>query len=168
MNNSRQDKIDAILQAEYEAYREQPFNHRITYHNTLDRITDVVDVDRQEAANIKERFKDLYLRPYSNKSYQLNHDAFERLNELRDDIPASDELQDDIFDVLAEEYKNTPASPSMSRKELHDRINTGDLSIDLNLYLLSLRGVVNVDQQTGIGNSGYVSARLSEAARRRI
>lgn len=72
MSDSRQENIDAVLESEYEIFKEQPFNHRITFHNTLDRITDVVDVDRQEAQNIRERFKDLYLRRYSSSSYQLS------------------------------------------------------------------------------------------------
>jgi len=168
MSDSRQEKIDAVLEAEYEVCKEQPFTHRISYHNTLDRITDVIDVDRQEAANVKQRFKDLYLRRYSNKSYQLNWDAFQRLSELRDDIPVSDELQDDIFDALSEEYKDNPASPSVSREDLHDSIDASELAIDLNLYLLDLRGYVTVDQQTGIGNRGYVRTRISDRAKSKI
>lgn len=170
MGQSRQEQLDRCVEIVYDNFvNPLPHNYYITSQQVRMLVKDRFEVDRTEAANIATLFDDRYIRERPTKNGNLfNLEGIQRAAELGKDVPLDDDLQDEIIEFLHDAYLESPSKPLVNRDNLHAEVDGSETAIDLNLYVLKLRGWVETRTHSGVGDAGYHSAELTEATRSQL
>ncbi|MFD1572216.1 hypothetical protein [Halorubrum laminariae] len=167
---NRQQQLDEVLEHFYDGFIDpQPHTFYITAGHAIQQIEDILDVDSREAQDVWQLFNDRYViqRPTKNGDL-LSHEGIERVDEIRDDVPVDEELQEDLVDYLYDYYLENPSRAAVERDQLLTDFDVSETKIDLNLYILKTAGWVETNTQMGIGDAGYRSVELTEMGRRQL
>lgn len=166
----RQQQLDEVLEHLYDEFIDpQPHNFYISPGHAIQQIQEVLDVDNREAQDVWQLFKDRYVRPRPTKNSDLlSHEGIERIDELRDDVPVDEDLQEGLVDYLHDYYLENPSRAAVERDQILEDFDESETKIDLNLYLLKTAGWIETNTQTGIGDAGYRSAELTEIGRQKL
>lgn len=169
-STDRQQQLDEVLEHFYdELIDPQPHNFYITAGHAIQQIQEVLDVDSQEAQDVWQLFKDRYVYPRPTKNSDLlSHEGIERVDEIRDDVPVDEDLQEELVDYLYDYYLERPSRAAVERDKILEDFDGSEIKIDLNLYILKTAGWVETNTQMGIGDAGYRSAELTEIGRMQL
>jgi hypothetical protein len=167
-SNNRQEQLDEVLEHFYDDLIDpQPHTFYISPGHAINQIEEILDVDSREAQDVWQLFKDRYVhtRPAKNSDL-LSHEGVERVDEIRDNVPVDEDLQEELVDYLHDHYLESPSRAAVERDQLLEDFDASELKIDLNLYVLRTAGWVETNTQTGIGDAGYRSVEMTEIGRK--
>ncbi|MFD1588521.1 hypothetical protein ACFR9U_16200 [Halorientalis brevis] len=167
---NRQQQLDEVLEHFYDEFIDpQPHTFYISAGHAIQEIENTLNVDSQEAHDVWQLFKDRYVHPRPTKNSDLlSHEGIERVDEIRDDVPVDEDLQEELVDYLYNYYLENPSRAAVERDQLLDDFSASETKIDLNLYILKTAGWVETNTQVGIGDAGYRSAEISEIGRKKL
>ena len=169
-SSNRQQQLDTVLEHFYDDFIDpQPHTYYISAGHAINQIEDILDVDSREAQDVWQLFKDRYVHPRPTKNSDLlSHKSIERVDELRDDVPVDEDLQEELIDNLYDYYLDNASRPAVERDQLLDDFDVSETKIDLNLFILRTAGWVETNTQVGIGDAGYASVELTDIGRRKL
>jgi len=169
-SGNRQQQLDEVLEHFYKGLIDpQPHTFYITPGHAIQEIQEVLDVDSREAQDVWQLFKDRYVRSRPAKNGDLlSHEGIERVDQIRDNVPLDENLQEEIVEYLYDHYLESPSRAAVERDQLLQDFDASETKIDLNTYILKTAGWVETNTQMGIGDAGYTSIELTEIGRKRL
>lgn len=169
-STDRQQQLDEVLEHFYDEFIDpQPHNFYIINASAIQQIQAVLDADRQEAQDVWQLFKDRYVRPRPMKNGDLlSHEAVERVDEIRDDVPVDEDFKEELVDYLYDYYLENPSQAAVERDQILEDFDESETKIDLNLYILKTAGWVETNTQIGVGDAGFRSVELTEIGRKEL
>lgn len=98
-------------------------------------------------------------------SWELSPKAVQRAEELGEDILLDEEIQDEILEILLENYRDNPMRPAVSRDTLIKALDCSEDELDHNIWLLKKKRYV--ETETYLGDSrGYREVKITDLGRR--
>jgi hypothetical protein len=169
-STNRQQQLDEVLEHFYDELMDpQPHNFYISSGMAINNIQEILDVDGREAQDVWQLFKDRYVYPRPTKNSDLlSHEGIERVDEIRDDVPVDEDLQEQLVNYLYEAYIESPSRAAVDREQILDDFDESEKKLDLNLYILKTAGWVETNSMVGIGDEGYRSVELTELGRKQL
>lgn len=167
---NRQNQLDEVLEQFYDEFIDpQPHTFYIAAGQAINHIQDILNVDSQEAQDVWQLFHDRYVYPRPTKNSDiLSHEGIERVDEIRDDVPVDEKLQEELTDYLYDYYLENPSRAAAERDQILNDFDESETKIDLNLHILKTAGWVETNTQIGIGDAGYKSVELTEIGRKQL
>lgn len=113
MESKRSDQLDTALEPVYDEFIEpHPHNFYIGWYQFEGIIAENTDIDEDEIHDVWTIFEERYVhaRPTKNGDL-LNVSAFERVDELRDDVPISEELRRTSSTICTKSTLRIPTGP---------------------------------------------------------
>lgn len=162
----RQQQLDKVIENVYDDFISNPNTYYI-HRGTISNIERGLGVDKKEAKNIWELFRQQYVRERPTKNGNLfSVDAIKRVDKIRDDVPIDEEFQSNLIDYLGEKYLNSPNNSTVKRDKILSEFNKSEKKVDLNVYILAQEGLI--DRNFYINSDKYESVELTELAKKQV
>jgi Mn-dependent DtxR family transcriptional regulator len=154
-----------IIRRAYDRFDDNPYGAIFHRSSFIDEISNELDVSEESVQKVWKITRDDGFFKKRGSSIHITQLGLDRAEALGEDLLIDDAIQDDILDILDEEYREDPHRPKITRDQLIEAMDCSSDAVDHNVWLLDEKGYI--EKQTYMGDSrGYQSVQITNLGRR--
>ncbi len=149
----------------YEYFAERPFSF-VTGRVIVSEINDKLDnINRGIIQKVWKISKDDGFFKKRGNGWRFTPKAYWRAEELGEETYIDEDIQNEILEVLLQNYRDDPVHPWVSRENLIGSLKYSEKEIDHNLWLLSEKKYVETQSYIDSKSSGYSKVKITSLGR---
>jgi len=164
LDTEQKDIQNEIIRVAYNEFEDQPFRFMLSHRasHLISEVADRTSVDEETVQSIWKFSRDDEFFRKRGRSWRMTPKALFRAEELGLDIKLSDEIQEELLDVLLQSYRSDPHHHRIRQESLIEDMEYPRASTLQNLWFLEEKGYIEREAYLG----GNADVEISDRGRR--
>lgn len=154
-----------MIRRDYRDFYENPVANFVYRQPSVNGLSEDWEEDTETVRKVWRISTDDGFYDRKKNSWELSPKAVQRAEELGEDILLDENIQDEVLELLLENYRDNPMRPLVSRDTLIDALDCSENEIDHNIWLLKKKRYVETEAYIG-DSRGYSEVKITDLGRR--